>query len=123
MPAALAFAWYVPLRRLLPVSLPLLYIVSPVSQAKYADDVIFPMDGKPRVVSVPLLESAWRKDPKNTLMPWTAPSQCEMVEVLGDISSLRILGDQTKWYESVAIDRVSYSVGSSVPLACSSIYY
>jgi len=91
---------------------------------KFADSVIMPLDGQARVVSIPLVESVWLKDPKNILLPWTVPSQCDMVEVLGGITALRILGDQTKWYESVAIDRVAYTVGSgNVPLACASIYY
>lgn len=84
---------------------------------------MFPLDGKSRVVSIPLKETAWKKDPKNTLLPWTTPTPCDFVEVLGDISSLRILGDHTRWYESVAIDRVAYTVGGSVPLACADIYY
>ena len=94
-----------------------------VLQAKFADPVIFPLDGKPRVVSIPLTESVWKKDPKNTLIQWSAPTQCEMVEVLGGLTSIRILGDHTKWYESVAVDKVAFHVGTTVPLACASIYY
>lgn len=84
-----------------------------------------PVDGQPRTYSIPLVESVWRKDPKNTLLAWNPPTQCEFVEVLGGITSLRILGDQTKWYESVAIDSVAYQIAAApaVPLACASIYY
>lgn len=97
---------------------------SGIRLAKYADATITPLDGQARTVSIPLVESVWLKDPKNTLLPWTVPTQCEMVEVLGGITSLRLLGDQTVWYESLAIDRVSYSIGTTpVPLACASIYY
>lgn len=82
-----------------------------------------PLDGQPRIVTIPLVESVWLKDPKNTLIKWQAPSQCEMVEVLGGLTSIRILGDHTKWYESVAIDKVELHIGTSVPIACAPIYY
>jgi hypothetical protein len=94
-----------------------------VVQAVFADDKVLPLDGKPRDVSIPLVETSWKMDPKNTLLPWTTPTPCQFVEVLGDISSLRILGDHTRWYESVAIDKVGYTTGKSVPLACADIYY
>jgi hypothetical protein len=95
---------------------------SGIRLAKYADDSL-PLDGRSREVSISLTESAWRKDPKNTLLPWLPPSQCEMVEVLAGLTSLRILGDHTKWYESVALDRVGYTHGSGVPVSCAHIYY
>jgi hypothetical protein len=57
--------------------------------------------------SIALNEKAgWIEDPKNTLKQWSTPSQCTMIEVLSGISSLKILGDFTKWYESVALDNV-----------------
>lgn len=97
---------------------------SGIRLVKYADATLLPLDGKAREVSIPLTEGVWRKDPKNTLLSWQAPTQCEMVEVLGAVSSLRILGDHTRWYESVAIDRVAYVAGTAgVPLACASTYY
>jgi len=66
-----------------------------------------PFTGSTTHYSIPLIESAgWIKDPKNTLLDWTAPTQCEFIEVLSSISSLRILGDFTSWYESVALDQV-----------------
>lgn len=61
--------------------------------------------------SVSMLESAgWLMDPKNTLSTWTAPSRCQFIEVLSGITSLKILGDFTNWYESISIDNVRYSV-------------
>ena len=82
------------------------------------------LDGKAKQVSIPLVESAWKKDPRNVLLPWAAPSQCEFVEALAGISNLRILGDHTRWYESVGLDTVSVTHGTGgVPMACASIYY
>ena len=95
---------------------------SGIRLAKYADADL-PLDGASREVSISLVESVWRKDPKNTLLPWLPPTQCEMVEVLAGLTSVRILGDHTKWYESVALDRVGYTHGSGVPVSCSNIYY
>lgn len=57
--------------------------------------------------SVPLREGGgWVKDPKNTLVQWSAPSKCDFIEVLSGLSAVRILGDFTTWYESVALDSV-----------------
>lgn len=57
--------------------------------------------------SIPLLENAgWLKDPQNALSKWTTPTQCDMIRVLSRLSSMRILGDWTTWYESVALDEV-----------------
>lgn len=50
--------------------------------------------------------SGWMKDPKNTLHDWIIPTKCEFIEVLSSISSIRILGDFTTWYETVSIDSV-----------------
>jgi len=66
-----------------------------------------PFTGSTTSYSISLVESAgWIKDPKNTLLEWPAPTQCEFIEVLSSISSIRILGDFTSWYESVALDQV-----------------
>ncbi len=93
-------------------------------QAKFADATSVVLDGKSRRMSLTFTETEWKKDPKNSLVAWTQPSKCEMVEVLTGISSLRILGDHTRWYESVAIDSVSYSRGTAgVPADCASKYY
>lgn len=63
--------------------------------------------GNTKSFSVPLHESAgWLKDPKNTLFEWVVPTKCEMIEMLSGISSIRILGDFTVWYETVMIDNV-----------------
>lgn len=64
----------------------------------------------PLQLTLPLLESAgWLRDPQNVLLPWTAPTQCELIQVLSRLSGLRILGDWTEWYETVAIDSVQIS--------------
>jgi hypothetical protein len=69
-----------------------------------------PAGGKPVTVTVPLSETAgWLKDPQNVLSPWSNPSQCDMIQVLSRLSKIRILGDWTTSYETVAIDNVLIS--------------
>lgn len=66
--------------------------------------------GSPTTITIPLHESAgWLKDPQNVLKSWTKPSQCDMIQVLSRLSRIRILGDWTTWYETVAIDNVQIS--------------
>jgi hypothetical protein len=86
-----------------------------------SDDSAF--DGSSQSKSIPLVESAWRKDPKNTLLSWEHPTQCEMVEVLSGLTQVQVLGDYTKWYETVALDSFGYTHGTSVPIACAHIYW
>jgi len=60
---------------------------------------------------LPLNElGGWLKDPKSTELDWISPTKCEMIEMLSGISSIRILGDFTTWYESISIDNVKFSV-------------
>jgi len=78
-------------------------------------------DGKPKAFRVPLTESAWLKDPKSTLELWQPPTQCEMFEVLSNLSAVRVLGDHTKWHESVSLDDfrlVAAPCTQQVPLSC-----
>lgn len=64
--------------------------------------------------NIPLLESAgWVKDPKNVLLPWSQVSKCEFLEIISNISRLKILGDFTKWYETVSID--DFQFRSAIP--------
>jgi hypothetical protein len=78
-------------------------LVFPISASATAKS----FDGKTTEFSIPLLEGAgWLKDPQNALSKWTTPSQCDMIQVLSRLSSMRILGDWTTWYESVAMDDV-----------------
>lgn len=68
---------------------------------------------------IELLETAnWLKDPQNSLKPWSAPSRCEFIQVLSRLSGLRILGDITTWYETVAIDNVVLSNSKNIVPAC-----
>ncbi|TMW63770.1 hypothetical protein Poli38472_002711 [Pythium oligandrum] len=79
----------------------------------------FSYDGSTTQFRLPLNERAgWVKDPKNVLLTWQQPSQCEMVRVLSAISSLQILGDFTRGHESVALDTVSIKHGQGIPRAC-----
>ncbi|OQR81989.1 hypothetical protein THRCLA_23260 [Thraustotheca clavata] len=75
--------------------------------------------GATTAYSIPLIETAgWLMDPKNTLLPWTQPTQCQFVEVLTKLSGLSILGDFTKRYETVALDNVQFLHGPGQPIAC-----
>ena len=67
----------------------------------------WPFDGSPRKVILSLTEKGgWLKDSQNSLLPWTTPSQCDVIQVLSRLSRIRILGDWTRWYETVANDDV-----------------
>ncbi len=91
---------------------------------KYVDKS-FALDGKAAQVRIPLVETAWRQDPLTTLITqWPTPSKCDFVEALAGITELSILGDHTRWYESVGLDQVSITHGKSgVPMDCEHIYY
>ncbi|KAJ0394306.1 hypothetical protein P43SY_004189 [Pythium insidiosum] len=79
----------------------------------------FSYDGTTTQFRLPLNERAgWLKDPKNIILQWTRPTQCEMVAVLSALSSLRILGDFTRGHESVALDSVTIRHGEGLPRAC-----
>jgi len=70
-------------------------------------------DGKATSFTLPLKETHWKKDPKNVLTTsWANPTQAEMVEVLSGLTNVKILGDHTKWHESVALDKVEFVAGS-----------
>ena len=49
-----------------------------------------------------------------------APRRCEMVEVLAGLTAVRILGDFSRWYESVALDSVQFvnRAGASLVPVC-----
>lgn len=79
----------------------------------------FSYDGTTTQFRLPLSELAgWLKDPKNVIRPWTQPTQCEFVSVLSALTSLKILGDFTRGYESVALDTVAFRHGPGKPLRC-----
>ncbi len=67
-------------------------------------------DGKPKTISIALNEhGGWMKDSQNVLLPWTKPSKCDIIQVLSRLSKIKILGDWTTWYETVAIDDIQIS--------------
>jgi len=71
---------------------------------------------------IELVETAnWLKDPQDSLKKWSAPSKCDFIQVLSRLSGIRILGDITTWYETVAIDNVFLSnTKNNVPLCAMS---
>lgn len=73
------------------------------------------LDGATKRVSFTLTEQHWLKDPKNTLLAWGNPTQCEMVEVLSGLTGFQVLADYTTWYESIALDDVTYTHGKGTP--------
>lgn len=67
-------------------------------------------NGDAKRISIPLNEfSGWLKDSQDVLVPWYKVSQCDIIQVLSRLSKIRILGDYTTWYETVAIDNVQIS--------------
>ena len=72
-------------------------------------------DGSVTSFSLPLNEkSGWLKKPdKPSLTKWEPPTKCEMIQVLSSISKIKILGDLTRWWESVILDNVQ--IRSSKP--------
>ncbi|KAG7401658.1 hypothetical protein PHYBOEH_011612 [Phytophthora boehmeriae] len=80
---------------------------------------VFSYDGTTTQFRLPLNERAgWVKDPKNILASWKPTNQCEFVSVLTGLSALRILGDFTRGYESVALDTVILRHGPGQPVPC-----
>ena len=87
----------------------------------FADAKNVILDGKTKKFALPLTPDKWVKDPRNTLQPWSALAECELVQVLTAISELSILGDWTTWFETVAIDDVFISVSNpyiGIPRSC-----
>lgn len=81
--------------------------------------------------SIPLEEARWMRDTRNELERWPPPTTCEFTRVLGSLTALRILGDLTEWYESLALDDVTFRAppnpkqprtsGRSMPI-CAQLY-
>jgi hypothetical protein len=80
------------------------------------------LDGKTKKFTVALTPSAWRRDPRNSLVAWAGGvGDCELVAVLQGLSGLSILGDWSAWYETVALDDVALNVAQpwpGLPKAC-----
>ena len=74
-------------------------------------------NGNPTKYSLALNEDyGWLIDPQNTLKSWSKPTKCQFIQVLSGLSAVRILGDWTTWYESVALDDVGiYNTKSQLP--------
>lgn len=67
-------------------------------------------NGNAMKIVLPLHENAgWLKDSQDVLVPWYKTTQCDIIQVLSRLSKIRILGDYTTWYETVAIDNVQFS--------------
>lgn len=73
-----------------------------------------PFTGAAQQIRIHLHEQGgWLKDSQDLLVPWSAPSQCDMLQVLGRLSAVRILGDFTKGFETIALDDVRFSNSKS----------
>ena len=71
-------------------------------------------DGQVKKFSLSLLETAgWLQNPKNDLEAWGAPTKCTFIEVLAGLSRIRILGDHTRWHESLGMDNVALTHGGN----------
>ena len=76
----------------------------------------YPMPANPIInnmasFKIELTETAnWQKITQDTT---TSLSKCEFIEVLSQLSGLRILGDLTQWTETVALDNVYISNNKS----------
>lgn len=86
------------------------------------DDPDHPLtfNGQEKRFSIPFTANVWFKDSKSTIQPHTRPTDCELIEVLNGLSSLRILGDFTRWHESVSMDDVQLTASPNfaIPLSC-----
>lgn len=93
-------------------------LVYPLAKAIKESGTSFKDGATEMMFSLELLESSgWLKDSQNTLVKWAPPSQCDMIQVLSRLSSVRILGDFSQWYESVALDDVMFAnVASKIPV-------
>lgn len=85
-----------------------------------------PFTGAAQQVRVHLHEhGGWLKDSQDSLVPWSTPTQCDMLQVLGRLSAVRILGDFTPGFETIALDniRISNSKSKSTVSLCSSPFH
>jgi hypothetical protein len=82
-----------------------------------------PFTGTTKRISISLTESGgWLKDTQNTLKSWAKPSKCDMIQVLSRLSKIRILGDWTTWYETVALDDVQIAnIKGELPICAMSL--
>lgn len=81
-----------------------------------------PFNGKAQHFRIHLYENGgWLKDSQNVLIPFQSPSKCDMLMVLGRLSSVRILGDFTQGFETIALDDVLIS-NSKMQIPTCAIY-
>lgn len=73
-------------------------------------------------ISISLKEGVgWIKDPQNTLLSGITASKCDVIQVLSRLSHIKILGDWTTWYESIALDDVRiFNTKGQLPLCAMS---
>jgi hypothetical protein len=86
-------------------------------------------DGKEKKFTIPFTTSGgtggvskvhWLKDSRHAHVQHAETNDCELIEVLNGLSAMKILGDFTRWHESVSLDDVYFSAGHPVrtPLSC-----
>jgi len=68
------------------------------------------------------VDSGWLEDPKDSkVTQWANPTQCDFIDVLIHLSSIRIYGDLTTKRESCAVDGFEWIAGDNVvpdPMSC-----
>jgi hypothetical protein len=79
-------------------------------------------NGDPMQFDIELIEGhGWVKDPQNSLLEWDVASKCDVIQVLSRLSAIKILGDWTQWYETVALDDVKiYNTQGNLPICAQS---
>lgn len=86
-------------------------------------------DGKEKRFTIPFTTSGgtgninrvhWLKDSRHAHVKPSETNDCELINVLNGLSSMKILGDFTRWHESVSLDDVYFTAGHPVrtPLSC-----
>ena len=73
---------------------------------RFVDDLLA-WDGAEKTVTIPVAANqSWRRDPRNTALPFTDATECEIAAVLSGVTKFKILGDFTQAGEGVALDDI-----------------
>ena len=85
----------------------------PISRIKELSEFI----GSPSHISISLIENTgWLEEDKKTGLLKEIVNKCDIIFILSNISSIRILGDWTIWYETIGIDNIYIKNHNSMKL-------